>query len=55
MKRNGIGSHTLPNNGESDIWLTPPEIVGALGHFDLDPCAAPDPRRCMSCRRLTGC
>ena len=44
MKRNGIGSHTLPNNGESDIWLTPPEIVGALGHFDLDPCAAPDPR-----------
>lgn len=20
-------------------WLTPPEILGALGHFDLDPCA----------------
>lgn len=28
----------------SDIWLTPPEIVGALGLFDLDPCAAPEPR-----------
>lgn len=22
-----------------DEWLTPPEIVKALGHFDLDPCA----------------
>lgn len=22
-----------------DEWLTPPEIVRALGHFDLDPCA----------------
>lgn len=25
-------------------WLTPPEIVQALGSFDLDPCAAPEPR-----------
>ena len=22
-----------------DEWLTPPEIIQALGHFDLDPCA----------------
>lgn len=28
----------------SDVWLTPPEILGALGRFDLDPCAAPEPR-----------
>lgn len=26
------------------VWLTPPEIVEALGPFDLDPCAAPEPR-----------
>jgi hypothetical protein len=26
------------------IWLTPPEILSALGKFDLDPCAAPEPR-----------
>lgn len=26
------------------VWLTPPEIVHALGPFDLDPCAAPEPR-----------
>ncbi len=26
-------------NGGHDEWLTPPEIVGALGQFDLDPCA----------------
>jgi hypothetical protein len=28
----------------TDTWLTPPEILAALGPFDLDPCAAPDPR-----------
>lgn len=26
------------------VWLTPPEILDALGPFDLDPCAAPSPR-----------
>lgn len=26
--------------GASDDWLTPPEIVTALGPFDLDPCAS---------------
>lgn len=30
--------------GKSDIWLTPPSIIEALGPFDLDPCAAPSPR-----------
>jgi hypothetical protein len=29
---------------DSDEWLTPPEILAALGIFDLDPCAAPEPR-----------
>jgi hypothetical protein len=28
----------------SDVWLTPPHIIDALGEFDLDPCAAPEPR-----------
>lgn len=28
----------------SDVWLTPPDIIKALGPFDLDPCAAPEPR-----------
>lgn len=28
----------------SHVWLTPPEIIEALGPFDLDPCAAPSPR-----------
>ena len=28
----------------SDTWLTPRWIVDALGPFDLDPCAAPEPR-----------
>lgn len=26
----------------SDTWLTPPEILNALGSFDLDPCCPPD-------------
>lgn len=25
----------------SDTWLTPPEIIRALGEFDLDPCCPP--------------
>ena len=28
----------------SDVWLTPPEIIQDLGPFNLDPCAAPEPR-----------
>lgn len=28
----------------TDTWLTPPEIITPLGEFDLDPCAAPEPR-----------
>ena len=40
----GIGGHTLPNQGETTIWLTPPELLEKLGRFDLDPCAAPYPR-----------
>lgn len=36
--RKGIGSHQSANMGK-DEWLTPPEIIKALGKFDLDPCA----------------
>ena len=39
--RPGIGSHTSPGGGSTDCWLTPPEIIEALGPFDLDPCACP--------------
>lgn len=35
------GMHTRPNRGLTDEWLTPPEIVKALGVFHLDPCAHP--------------
>jgi hypothetical protein len=37
-KRKGIGSHQSANMMK-DEWLTPPEIVQALGEFSLDPCA----------------
>lgn len=36
--RPGIGSHQSARAGTVE-WLTPPEIVQALGPFDLDPCA----------------
>lgn len=35
--------HHTPAMG-SDVWLTPPALLAALGPFDLDPCAAPTPR-----------
>jgi hypothetical protein len=34
----GIGGHHSHKAGTVE-WLTPPEIIGALGPFDLDPCA----------------
>lgn len=36
----GYGRHERPGKGETDVWLTPPDIIEALGPFDLDPCAA---------------
>lgn len=36
-----IGGHHNPT-AKSEVWLTPPYILFALGPFDLDPCAAVD-------------
>jgi hypothetical protein len=38
-----MGSHHSASAG-THTWLTPPEIIDALGWFDLDPCACPLPR-----------
>jgi hypothetical protein len=38
MKRSGMGSHQSTSN-KKDEWMTPPEIIQALGRFDLDPCS----------------
>jgi len=35
----GIGGHHRGCRGRTDEWLTPPEIIEALGPFDLDPCS----------------
>jgi hypothetical protein len=34
------GIHSKPNEGATVDWLTSPEIIEALGPFDLDPCAS---------------
>lgn len=39
MSARSLSGHQRPNRGASDEWLTPPEIIDALGPFDLDPCA----------------
>lgn len=41
--RPGIGGHES-RRSESEVWLTPPELLAALGPFDLDPCACMEPR-----------
>lgn len=38
-----VGSHESAGSG-TDEWLTPPEVVRALGEFDLDPCSPGDRR-----------
>ncbi len=40
MKRSLSGHQSA--RMKSDVWLTPPEILKALGPFDLDPCAPAD-------------
>lgn len=39
--KRAMGSHQSATDG-TDTWLTPPEIIEALGPFDLDPCASID-------------
>ena len=43
MPHGGMGTHQSAHM-DSDTWLTPPHVLQALGAFDLDPCAAPEPR-----------
>ena len=38
-----IGGHHSAG-AKTHTWLTPPAILDALGPFDLDPCACPEPR-----------
>lgn len=47
MMVKGIGGHTKPNAGATDSWITPKNIIDALGPFDLDPCqCTPQPWPC---------
>ena len=46
----GLSSHQRAV-GASQIHLTPRRIIEALGPFDLDPCAAPEPRPWPTARR----
>lgn len=34
--------HTKSRSSKTDEWLSPPDIVNALGTFDLDPCVPAD-------------
>lgn len=43
MTKRGMSSHQSAVC-KTETWLTPPSILRALGEFDLDPCAAPNPR-----------
>ena len=36
--KTGMGSHQAAKM-KNDEWLTPPDIIKALGDFDLDPCS----------------
>lgn len=43
-RKSGTGSHQSRVN-EKDEWLTPPNIIRALGEFDFDPCSPLPERR----------
>ncbi|WP_435744945.1 hypothetical protein [Nocardioides sp. SYSU DS0663] len=42
-RRAGIGSHQATSS-ITDEWITPREVIAALGPFDLDPCSPGDRR-----------
>lgn len=49
-----IGGHQS-SAANTVVWLTPPEIITGLGgwqSFDLDPCAAPEPRPWATARTM---
>jgi len=33
-----LGKHERPRKGATDTWLTPLDLINALGEFDTDPC-----------------
>jgi hypothetical protein len=47
----GMGAHESPT-ANTTTWLTPPHILAALGSFDFDPCAAPEPRPWPTATRM---
>ena len=47
-----IGGSLQSSRMVSDTWLTPPQILDRLGGFDLDPCAAPEPRPWPTAARM---
>lgn len=56
MTQRAMGSHHSASP-ITTTWLTPPYILTELGgwqSFDLDPCAAPDPRPWPTARRMNG-
>ncbi len=48
----GIGGHHSKKPGTVE-WLTPPELIAALGDFDLDPCAPPHQPHRTAARTFT--
>lgn len=51
-----MGSHQSAK-AQTVVWLTPPSLIEALGgpaSFDLDPCAAPEPRPWPTARHMNG-
>lgn len=48
-----LSSHQRPHHGAKDEWLTPPEIIAAVGPFDLDPCAPIERPWDMATRHFT--
>ena len=40
----GMTGHERAYKGNTNVWLTPKDIIDSLGPFDLDPCACSEPR-----------
>jgi len=45
-------THEKSGECATNTWLTPKKFFDVLGPFDLDPCAAPDPKPWPSAARM---
>ncbi|HVI40922.1 MAG TPA: DNA N-6-adenine-methyltransferase, partial [Anaerovoracaceae bacterium] len=52
MSKSFFSTDPVSHKGATNVWLTPKWLLDELGEFDLDPCAAPNPRPFPTAKKM---